>query len=134
MSNRKKKKYCDINACIKPNDNFGTMFVSMCKHEAFKKLTLAERDMYMLCRVQAQDKNGRACLYNHAQEFGRQYNLEKCFTFPAKHLKEYGKDNSNARKILKKLIEKGFLEEIERNKYMQKVNVYAFSDKWKNTM
>ena len=98
MSRKKpKKRYSHINASAKADDNFGTIFVSMCKHETFKNLSLAERNMYVMCRAQSQDKNAKACLYNHAYEFGRQYDLEKCFVFPAKHLEEFGFDKSNAR-------------------------------------
>lgn len=133
MSRSKKDRYHDKLASIKSNDNFGTIFDSMCQHESYKKLSLAEKHMYTLCRVQAQSRHGRTCLYKHGEVYARKYDADKYFVFPAEHMRMYGMDRSNGGKLLKGLEEKGFIERIECNKHIQKVNVYAFSNEWMDT-
>ena len=44
---------------------------------------------------------------------------------------QYGLDKID-RRILKTLIERGFIEKVEDNKYSWKVNVYRFSSAWKH--
>lgn len=130
---KQKKKFHDVYASIKPNDNFGTLFDSMCQSEAYKSLTLGEKQMYTMCRVQAKSPHGRKCLYKHGEEYGRKYDADKYFVFPAEHMAKYNIDRSNGGKWLKQLEEKGFIERVECNKHIQKVNVFAFSNKWENT-
>lgn len=132
MSRGKNKKYKDTYASISGNDYFGTIYDGMCKSEKYQRLSLAARQLYTICRVQARSSIGRACLYKHSKEFGITYN-ENDFVFPASHLKMYGYDRSNAGKYIKELEAAGFIEKKEKNKHMKKVNVYSFSDGWKKT-
>lgn len=129
---RKKEKYWDYNASIEKGENYGTLFPSMLKSEQYKSLTIGERHFYNICRVHWQTKECQQCLYNHKQEFGTDYTKE-CFVFPSKHLKRYGIDRANASRYFDKLVQKGFIEKVESNKSIQKVNVYKFSRKWKDT-
>lgn len=132
MGKRKKPKYCDTNASLIKNENYGTLFPSMLKSEQYKNLTIGERNFYNLCRAHWKTRECQQCLYNHAKEFGTSY-LEDCFVFPSKHLREYGIDRANATRYFDRLVERGFLERVESNKSIQKVNVYKFSRKWKDT-
>lgn len=133
MGRGRQKKYRDFNASAKPNDNFGTLFDSMCQSEAYKNLTLGEKQMYSMCRVQSKSPHGRSCLYKHGEEYGRTYDVDKYFVFPAEHMARYGIDRSNGGKWLKQLEEKGFIERVECNKHIQKVNVYVFVNKWQKS-
>ena len=136
MSKSKSHKYdtyIDLNACIKGKYNsYGTMFESMCESKAFQNLSASAKNLYMLCRVQAHTNKGKSCLYKHKSENGFEYNHEKDFVFPASHLIRFGVDRSNARKIFNELIKAGFLTKREENNKIHKVNVYSFSDKWKD--
>lgn len=133
MSRRRKKpRYTDINASIGSNDYFGTVFDGMFQHPQFQKLTCGARLFYCYCRVQAKSEHGRSCLYQHGKEFGITY-TDADFVFPAKHLEMYGYDRSNATRYFKELENAGFLTKKEKNKHMKKVNVYSFSDRWKNS-
>lgn len=134
MSNRHKSKgkYNDVYASNKSDDNYGTVFNSMCQSKAYQNLPIGARQFYVLCRVQSMSAHGKACLYKHSEEYGRLYH-ERDFVFPSSHLKRYGVDRSNACKYFRLLVEAGFIEIRECNKHIQKVNVYSFSDKWKKT-
>lgn len=129
---RNKKQYVDRYASAIVNDRFGTVFDSMCKSDSYKRLGLGARHFYTLCRVQAQSKEGRACLYKHGEDYDRMY-TERDFVFPAAHLKEYGIDRSNAHRYFDELEAAGFIVKKEQNKFMKKVNVYSFSDRWKDS-
>ena len=85
MARKTKSKYKDRNASATNSDNFGTIFDSMCKSNVYKALSLGARHFYTLCRVQARSQLGRACLYKHGKETGREYDPEKHFVFPARH-------------------------------------------------
>lgn len=127
---RKKQKFTDCAASLGASDYFGTVFDGMCQSKAYQSLNLSARHFYTLCRVQARSPHGRACLYRHGEEFGVTY-TDRDFVFPSKHLQLYGVDRGNAHKCFRKLIEAGFIEKREGNKHMKKVNVYRFSEKWK---
>lgn len=129
---KKGKKCVDLYAGNGPNDRFGTVFDGMVTSEKFQSLSLGARYFYILCRVQSQSKHGKACLYKHREEYGRTYG-DKCFVFPASHQRMYGVDKGNSSRYLSELTKAGFIECIENNSHMRKVNVYAFSDKWKGT-
>lgn len=133
---RKKQKACiDINASKAKSgekDNYGTIYVSMLKSQAFQALSVNAQRLYMICRAQTNDVKGKACLYNHNNERGTHYASPKYFVFPASHLHEYGLDRRNSAKYFTELENAGFIEKKENNKHAFKVNVYCFSDKWKN--
>lgn len=127
---RKKEKYRDYFASSKSSDYFGTIFESMCKSGAYLSLSIGAKQFYTLCRVQARSSSGRACLYAHGKEYDKQYDSERYFVFPAKHQEEYGIKRQNGNKYLKELESAGFIEKVEQNNHIHKVNVYRFSDKW----
>lgn len=127
----KKPRYTDKNASLGNKDYFGTIFDGMLQHPQFKALTCGAKLFYCHCRVQAKSEHGRSCLYQHGKEFGRDY-TDADFVFPASHLEKYGYDRSNASRYFKELEKAGFLIKKEKNQHMKKVNVYAFSDHWKN--
>ena len=129
----RKQKYTDTTAYCIANDAFAPVYNSLLMHPNFMRLKPAVRYMYICCRVQSHTKDGRACLFKHSQDTYTQYNAEQFFVFPAKHMLKYGVDRSNGRKWIAELIQAGFIEEIEQNKHRYKVNVYRFSDAWKDT-
>ena len=125
------KKYRDLFASSGEDDtHFGMIYEGMCKHKSFQKLSTSEKIFYVLCRVQSQTAQGKRCLYNHSKFEDYQY-PENCFVFPSKHMQEYGIKHQNGSRCLKALCEKGFLNRLENNTYRGRVNVYQFSDKWK---
>jgi len=128
----KKQKYVDLYASVGKNDYFGTVFDGMCKSDAYKNLSLSAKHFYTLCRVQSQSKHGRQCLYKHSEESERNYN-DNDFVFPSSHLKLYGIDRGNAKRYFDELIKAGFVDRKECNKVRKKMNVYSFSNRWKNT-
>lgn len=135
MARKRKSKYQpDFNACYGRNnhENFGTVYESMVKSEMFQRLSAPAKLLYILCRVQHRSGEGKACLYKHSEEEGVIY-PENCFVFPAKQQKEYGLTRTNSSRYFKELIEAGFLENYENNKFRRKVNVYCFSSKWKDS-
>lgn len=129
---QKKPQYKDCFASAGEKDYFGTIYDGMCKSTAYQSLGIGARHFYTLCRVQARSTHGKACLYKHGDEYGIQYN-EHDFVFPAKHLEMYGIDRSNASRYFKELEAAGFITKKEKNKHIKKVNVYSFSDRWKDT-
>ena len=129
---KKTKFNRDLNASINNRDFFGTIYVGMCKSPAYKRLSIGAKQFYTICRVQAQSPEGTACLYNHGQEYGKNYNKEIYFVFPARHLKQYGYDRANANRYLNILEKEGFIKKCECNKPIYKVNVYKFVDDWKS--
>lgn len=129
---RRKKKYRDVFASVGNNDYFGTIYDGMLQSKAYKSLSIGAKQFYTYCRVQSQSTHGKRCLYMHGKEFNDTYS-ENDFVFPASHLALYGLDRSNAFKYFKELEQAGFIDKKEKNKHIQKVNVYSFSNRWKNT-
>ena len=132
MGRRKRSKepqpYADVG-----NTNFAQVRDGLLQSAEFQALTVGERYFYITCLVQARTKKCSQCLYMHGREDGREEPYSKlCFVFPAAHMKEYGYESGNGSKYLHALMEKGFIERVESNKHRQKVNVYRFTDKWKN--
>lgn len=111
-------------------DTFAMIYNTMLIHKNFVELSPSAKITYLYCRNQATNTKGRQCLYNHGQEFEREY-TGNYFTFPAKHAEAYGMKRQNLNKYLNELIKKGFIEKVESNKNQQKVNIYKFSSKWK---
>jgi len=132
MSRAKKPKYRDVYASIGSKDYFGTIYDGMCRSEVYQSLSIGARHFYTLCRVQAKSSHGKSCLYKHGEEYGITY-TEADFVFPASHLNMYGIDRSNACRYFKELEAAGFIEKKEKNKHMKRVNVYSFSNRWKDT-
>lgn len=135
MSRRKSGKRppkSDYYAALDANDHYGTVFRSMVTSSQYNALSVGARHFYTLCRVQAQSEEGRRCLYQQAQHTGITSEAG-WFVFPAKHLAACRVDRSSASRWFKELEKRGFVECIQRGKYNFSVNVYRFSDKWKNT-
>ena len=132
MNRSKKPKYKDSRASINGKDYFGTVYDGMCRSKKYRNMTIGAKHFYTLCRVQAKSTHGKACLYKHSNEYGITYN-ENCFVFPSSHLAMYGVDRSNACRYFKELEGAGFIKKIESNKHIKKINVYEFSDGWKDS-
>ena len=132
MGRRSKQKSLpkDIFASAKAKDNFGMIFDSMLQCERFQQLRTRTKWMYVLCRVQARTEEGGKVLHEHGKSEGKIYPLN-CFVFPAAHMERYGMLKQNGSKELKALEEAGFISTVEKNSHRQKVNVYQFSEKWK---
>lgn len=122
----------DCFAALYANDHYGTIFRSMVTSPAYNALSVGAKQFYTLCRVQAQSEEGRRCLYQQTQQTGITVEAG-WFVFPAKHLTECWVDRSSASRWFKELEKRGFIECIQRGKNCFSVNVYRFSDKWKNT-
>ena len=131
-----KKQYkADYKPCMmlsSSDKHFAMVYEQMFKSEAFRKLPIGAREFYIACRIQANTTDGRACLMRHGNEYGISYNIETEFVFPEKHLESFGYKRGNAYKLFRQLEQAGFITINERNKPLKRVNVYAFSDKWKS--
>ena len=125
------KKNRDIMASLNDSDrSFTRIYPGLIRSRAYHSLSLGAKQFYLLCRVQACSKEGRAVLYRHGKEFGVEYDTN-CFVFPASHLETFGIRRQNSTKYFHELEEKGFVDRVENNKHMKKVNVYRFSARWK---
>lgn len=122
----------DYNASCSLQDNFGMIYESMVLSEAYKSLTIGQKQMYTLCRIQANSEQGRRCLYRHGEQENITYNVKTDFVFPEKHMERYGIKGQNGRKYMKDLIDKGFIVLKEKNSHRRKPNVYSFCSKWKD--
>lgn len=132
MGRKKKKTYqADVTAsCNLYKDNFGMLYVSMLKTPVYQALSNYAKAVYTACRVHASSESGRRALYVHAQAEGVEYS-NQAFVFTRLQLHEYGLDERNVKRAFSELMEKGFIELLENNKYRQKPNVYKFSVNWK---
>ena len=108
MGKQKAPMY-DQYASLGKNSHYGRIYEDTIKSQPYKNLTLAEKNLYTICRVQLQSLNAKACLYKHCLEEGITYNEECDFVLPAKHMDEYGLERSNTSKLLNRLIKKGFV-------------------------
>lgn len=133
MARKNKKPYKPdyFASCGDEKDTFLICYDSMLISEQFRGLSLGAKLLYVFCRNQLTNRDGRKCLYNHAKETGFSY-PENCFVFPAKHQEKYGLTRTNSYRYFQELIENGFIKKYEGNKHRWKVNVYQFSDEWKN--
>lgn len=131
MSRRRKQTYYDRMASAGAKDHFGTLYDGMCKNRQFQALSVGARLFYVLCRVQSKSTQGTSCLYKHGKEENITFS-EYDFVFPSSHLQQYGIDRSNANRYFKQLEETGFIEVKENNQHRRKINVYSFSDKWRD--
>ncbi len=133
QENHKKNKYSDYFASTEVNDNFGTIFDSMCKCKKYQELSIGAKHFYTLCRVEWKSELGRQSLYKFRREHGiEDKGKDNEFVFPAKHMKMYGVDRSNGSRYLKQLKEAGFIGIASFNKSRWKENVYYFDSKWKD--
>lgn len=132
---KSKNHYHDTCASAGSKDTyFGTIYPGMLKSAAYKSLSPSAKALYACCRAQARSKEGTSCLYKHGQEYGREYDAGKDFVFPASHIETYGyKSRQNFSKYMKELVAAGFIYVKESNREQKKVNVYSFSDAWKNS-
>ncbi len=133
MGKGKKPEFKDVNASINGKDFFGTIYDGMIQSKAYQELGIGAKHFYTLCRVQSQSPQGTSCLYMHGEKYKRKYDKKCDFVFPASHLEKYGIKRQNARKYFKELEAAGFITIKENNQKQKIVNVYSFSNKWKNT-
>lgn len=140
--------YKDKHSC------YDVLYIDMFLSPEFQALKRTEQLFYFVCRVQSRDKECRRCLVKHFYNDAtnpfidadlrgdeeRKYIIQNdishklkdgYFVFPAKHLAKYGYSRSQGFKLLTALADKGFIEKVEKNQTRHKVNVYKFSDKWK---
>lgn len=122
----------DPYASVDPSDKyFGQLYFGMLTSAPYMNLSIGEKQMYTLCRVQVHNPAARKILYLHGKTYEREYDPERCFCFPAAHLKMYGLTQARGSKQLQKLVETGFLDLIEDGSKQRLINVYRFSDRWK---
>jgi len=116
-------------------DSFGMIYDSMLRSNAYKNLTLREKHFYTICRVYARTEKANQIKYNFQKEcrkFNPKITFEDIdFCFPETQLKRYGIDKSNASKMFDSLEKNGFIVRKMKNKDRQKMNVYSFSNNWK---
>ena len=127
------KCFCGDTAAGKYNKYFFPIRDSMIKHPAFIGLKHRTKWVLFCCLMQTQEGKAKASLYKHAEENGRQYDFDHCFVFPDKQMRSYGLEPRHARDELKELEKRGFIKKIEGNKERREVNVYQFTDSWKDT-
>ena len=125
----KKKTQNDYYASLNANDKWNTIYTGMLKHKNYKKLSIGARMFYIYCRANAFE--GRAVLYRHGKEENKTYS-DNVFCFTSSQQAEYGVDRANGKRWFDELIKAGFIEVVEQNKHRMRVNVYAFSSKWKD--
>lgn len=144
--------------------NYAMISNDLLKADPFRELTNAERLMYLVLVTHSASSDCVTCLYwtlrayhektgkvipeidlqeqvgtrARKKQFGSPF-----FVFPEKHMKQYGYTASQARKLIKALIEKGFIEKYCNDKahclstengladFSQMPTVYRFSEKWK---
>lgn len=131
---RKKRTKADPTATMRYGDNFGMIYASLVRSEAFADLSGAARQLYMILRVHAQTKECKACMYKHAEAEGYEgmHYPETCFVFPGKQAALYGyHDKANVARTMKELQRAGFIKKYEDNSHRWKVTIYQFSGDWK---
>lgn len=128
-SRSKKAPFTEIYSGALKSENYGTVHPSIYTSPQFVALPLAVKHFYTCCRMQLYV--GRQSLHQHGKEEGKAYDDEKYFAFPAEQQKKYGFDHSNASRYFKKLEDAGFIDIVEKNGHRHKLNVYAFSKRWK---
>ncbi len=132
MSKKKHSLFQDFFASAGADDRyFGMIYPGQLQHPKFLALSPGAKYLYVTCRAQARSKAGKAVLFKHREEFGRQY-PESAFCFPSSHLEKYGIGRANASRWFRELEAAGFIRILESNRHQRHCNVYAFSADWKN--
>ena len=132
MANRNSRPKPPTYASTGTSDNFGRLYVSMVQSGAFQALSMKARYFYMLCTIQAASTQGKRALYQYADAEGETFG-EACFVFPREHQKKFGYMGKDANRYFDELEQAGFIETVRQNNHRRKMNVYRFSDKWKNS-
>ena len=125
------KRKADAYATREPADTYGTIYKDMYTCEAFKRLSPSAKHLYACCRIQA--RSGGKALFKHAEAEGTYYPPERCFVFPRTTAEAFGFSRGHIKELFAELIAAGFIEVLEQNKHRFRVNVYSFSDRWKNS-
>ena len=136
MGRRNSKEDNDPNrffSRIGETDRFAMVYEQTLKSEPFLKLSCGAKLFYIQCLSESLSKNGGQFLHQFQEETGEKYRAG-AFTFPAKHLEEYGIKRQNAARLFRQLEEAGFIDILEKNKFKHKANVYAFTTRWKNSI
>lgn len=121
-----------LTSCWK-RENYAPIYKGAVTHERFKKLNQSAKLLYIYCQIQRKSKTGKDHLYKFNRQNGTNYDPDKgYFTMPTKTLKEFNIDVGTCRKrAFPELIENGFIEVVENNRYSHKENIYKLSAKWK---
>ena len=131
MAKQKFKADYYASAAKDGKDNYGTIFVSMLKHENFNAMTPSAQILYCKCRANSQDNEAKRTLYGLAQKFKLGIVLPNWFTLTTSQAKEFHVKPSNKSRYLKELEQAGFIETVLNNYKTRQANVYAFADGWK---
>lgn len=144
MSQRKKNPVPEWQYHDNAYGSFAIIRADIAKSPQFQALSAPARLFYFICNMQAREPKAQATLIKHFEEvnvfkgnpkeadtsFYKDWN-KGYFVFPKDHLKKYGYKQPYAVKLMKELIEAGFIEKVEDNSKIWKVNVYRFSGKFK---
>lgn len=126
-----------VYASRKVKDNFAPIYVDMLESEQYQSLSSAQQAFYLACRVQAVSEQGRRAIHKFCDREGKSYGTDLedksklFFVFPASHMRRFGIDSGNGSRMIKALIQRGFVEIVEANGHRHKMNIYRFSDRWK---
>lgn len=132
VAKRKKNSICPVFSSDTLKDRFVPLYVSQIRSKAYTELSISAKQLYIIMRVHAHSKEGRACLAMHGKETGIEYDPEIYFVFPASHQRLYGyTDRRNVDRYIKELERAGFIVRHEKNWNLRKVTVYKFVSDWK---
>lgn len=133
MSKSRSKTENDPLTSLTKHDNYAPIYDGAVTHERYKKLNQSAKLLYIYCQIRRQSKRGRNNLYKFNKQNGTNYNHEQgYFTMPTTALKEFDMDVGTCRKrAFPELVENGFIEVVENNRYSHKENIYKLSAKWK---
>lgn len=131
-----------------PYSKFTMLYEDLFLSPEFQALDHATQHFYICCRINAITDNGWGALVKHTKERNARMDLSKMqstqemnermdndngyFVMPAAHMKRFGYTRQHGYKLMKKLIDAGFVEEVENNKSQLKMNCYKFSSKFKS--
>lgn len=145
----------DVDASLLSN-RFLMLPPELFESKAFQELSIAARLLYITICTHKQAEIQRVCLkksleeYNHIYELGmsegeiydeatpnkRTKYTNNYFVFPNKHAEAYGFKKNYCTKLMKELIQKGFIKVAyggkgRYNGWNANVTVYQFSNEWK---
>lgn len=128
-----------------PYSKFTMIHADLVLSPEFQALDHSSQYFYYCCRINAVTEEGWGALEKHTRESNIRMGQDESidlryrgdykngfFVMPASHMEKYGYSRQQGSKLMKKLVDAGFVEVVERNKHQQKMNVYRFSTKFKN--
>ena len=145
----------DVDASLLSN-RFLMLPPELLESKAFQELSIAARLLYITICTHKQAEIQRACLKNALEDYNRIFDLgmsageiydeatpnkrtkysKGYFVFPNKHAEAYGFKKNYCTKLMKELIQKGFIKVAYGGKgkyggWNTNVTVYQFSNEWK---